>query len=58
MESEKNWYNWSYLQSQSRDTDLEKKPMDTKRKRGVGGMNWEIQTWHMYIIDTMYKIDN
>ena len=30
-----------YLQSRDRDSDIEKKLMDTKGDKG-GGMNWEI----------------
>ena len=51
----KNWYRRSYLQSRNRDTDIENKRMGTK----VGGWDelgdWD---WHVYTIDTMYKIDN
>ena len=32
------WYRWSYLQSRNRDTVVEIKHMDTKRKGGVGGL--------------------
>ena len=32
------WYRWSYLQSRNRDTVVEIKHMDTKRKGGVGGI--------------------
>ena len=45
-----------YLQNRNRDTDVENKRMDTK---GVGG--WDELgdcDWHIYTIDTMYKIDN
>ena len=31
------WYRWSYLQSRSRDADVENKRMDTKRKGGGAG---------------------
>ena len=57
MESEKNWYRWSYLEGRNKDTDIENKRMDTKG--GVGGWDelgdWN---WHIYTIDSMYKIDN
>ena len=33
-------YRWTYLQSRSRDTDVENKGKDTKG--GADGMNWEI----------------
>ena len=51
------WCRWSYLQSRNRDTDVEKKYMDTKGE----GEWWEELgdwDWHIYTIDTMYKIDN
>ena len=50
------WYRWSYLQSRSRDTDIEDKHIDTKRKG-----RWEELgdcDRHMCTVDTMYKIDN
>ena len=51
------WYRWFYLQSRSRDTDVENKCMDSKRGRArwkeLGG-----SAWHIYTIDIMYKIDN
>ena len=51
------WYRWTSLQGRNRDTDVEKKCMDTKEER-MGGWeelgNW---VWHIYTIDTMYKID-
>ena len=37
------WYRCTYLQSRSRDTDIEKKSMDTEWGKGCG-MNWEIGT--------------
>ena len=37
------WYRCTYLQSRNRDTDVEKKSMDTEWEKG-GGMNWEIGT--------------
>ena len=41
-----NWYRWTGLQGQNRDTDVENKCMNTKGESGVeggvGGMNWEI----------------
>ena len=49
-------YRQSYLQSRNRDTDVENKRMVTK---GEGGMGWLGDwNWHIYTIDTMYKIDN
>ena len=40
------WYRWTSLQGRNRDTDVEKKRMDTKGGKwqggGGGGMNWEI----------------
>ena len=41
------WYRWTGLQGRNRDTDIEKKSMDTKGGKrvewgGGGGMNWEI----------------
>ena len=51
------WYGWTYLQSRNRDTDIENKWMDTKGERE----GWEelgAWDWHIYTIDTMYKIDN
>ena len=34
-------YRQSYLQSRSKDKDVENKPMDTKKEE-EGGINWEI----------------
>ena len=53
----RNWYRRSYLQSRNRDTDRENKYMDTKGERGEWDElgHWD---WHIYTIDTMYKIDN
>ena len=47
------WYTWSYLQS--RNGDEERKYIDTKWGRGVGGI--EKLGQHIYTIDTMYKIN-
>ena len=58
VESEKNWYGWSYLQSRNKDTDVENEHMDTN---GVWQWGWnelEDSDWHIYTIDSMYKIDN
>ena len=49
-------YRWIYLQSRNRDTDVENK----HEYQGGKGMwdelgDWD---WHIYAIDTMYKIDN
>ena len=49
------WYRWTYLQSRNRDTDVEKKRMDTK---GEEGMWDELGNWDWHIYTTMYKIDN
>ena len=49
-------YRWSHLQSRNSDIDVENKCMDTKGERGweeLGG--WD---WHIYTIDTIYKIHN
>ena len=39
-------YRWTSLQGRNRDTDVEKKRMDTKEGKwqggGGGGINWEI----------------
>ena len=49
----------SYLQKENRDTDIENKQcVDTEG--GMGGRwdelgGWE---WHMYTVDTIYKVDN
>ena len=50
------WCRWSHLQNKYRDTDVERKRMDTKQG---GGMKREtgIDTY-IYTIDTMYKIDS
>ena len=48
------WYRWTYLQNRNRDTDVENKCMDTK----WGWEELEDWDWHIYSIDTMYKIDN
>ena len=37
LPSPRKWYNWSYLQSRNRDTDVENICMDTKGAKGVGG---------------------
>ena len=52
----KNWYRRSYLESRNRNTDVENKCMDTKVERGWDELgDWD---WNIYIIDTMYAIDN
>ena len=51
------WYRWSYLQNRNRDTDVENKHIDGCK----GEEGWDElgdQDWHIYTIDTMYKIDN
>ena len=49
----KNWHKWSYLQSGSRDTDIENKCTDTKGER-VGWWDelrdWD---WHRHTTDTV-----
>ena len=56
MESEKNGTD-DLIYKAEIDTDVENKHMDTKG--GGGGWDelgdWD---WHIYTIDTMYKIDN
>ena len=53
------WYRWSYLQSRNRDTAIENKCMDKKGEGwGQGGGELGDWDWHIYTIDTMYKIDN
>ena len=50
------WYRGTYLQSRNRDTDVENKHTDTVV---VGKGEWEVLgdwDWHIYTIDTMYKI--
>ena len=37
----KKWYQWAYLKSRNRDTDVENKPMNTKEKRW-SRMNWDV----------------
>ena len=48
------WYSWTYFQSRSRDTDIEKKLMDTKEGK-EGEKNWEIG---IDIYTAMYKTGN
>ena len=48
------WYQWCYLQSRNRDTDVESKHIDTMVGGGGELGNWD---WYIYTIDTMYKID-
>ena len=43
------------MQSRNRDPDVEKKHMDTMGEGGSDELgDWD---WHIYTIDTMYKID-
>ena len=53
----KKWYRWTYVQSRNRDTDVENKGTDTKgeKARWEESRGWD---WHIYIIETMNKIDN
>ena len=57
VESEKDVYRWSYLQSRDKDTNIENKCMDTKGKmqRWDKLGDWD---WHRYTSDTMYKTYN
>ena len=49
------WYRWSYLQSRTRDTDVENKHMDTKGWKG----EWdELSDWGWHIYTAMYKLGN
>ena len=52
-------YRRFYLQSRTRDTDVENKRADTKEGKGAG---WdELEDWDLYIYITdsiKYKIDN
>ena len=52
------WYRWSYLQNRNRATVVENKRMDTKAGKGRGWDELGDLDWHIYTIDTMYKIDN
>ena len=55
MESEKNWYRRSYLQSRNRDTDVENKRMDTKGKGGVGGIGrLELTYIHYFFLNPTF----
>ena len=50
----KKWYQWTYLQSRNRVTDVENKLTVTKGERGGDKLGeWD---WHIYT--TIYKIDN
>ena len=51
------WYRWSYLQSRNRDIAVENKYTDTNGEGG-GWDELEHWDWHIYTIDTVYKIDN
>ena len=51
------WYRWSYLQSRNRDSDVDNRCMDTKGEKG-GGAEFRDWDWQIYIVDTMYKMDN
>ena len=52
-----NWYRRSYLPSRNRNTVVENRRTDTK-----GEWRWcnelEDWDWHIYTVDTMYKVDN
>ena len=45
------------MQSKNRDTDVENKRIDTKGEREMRDElgDWD---WHIFTIDTMYKLDN
>ena len=49
------WYRWTFLLGRNRDTDTEKKSMDTKG--GNGGWD-ELGDWDWHVYTNMYKIDN
>ena len=51
------WYRWSYLQNRNTDIDVENKCVAIKGgKEGRDELgDWD---WHIYTIDTVYKIDN
>ena len=52
------WYRGTYLQSRNRDTDVENKHTDTVVE---GKGEWDVLgdwDWHIYTIDTIYKIDD
>ena len=48
---------WNFGQSRNRDTAIENKYMDTSGK-GWGLDEFGDWDWRIYIIDTVYKIDN
>ena len=45
------------MQSRNRDTDVENKCMDTKGEREGWDELGDLD-WHIYTIDSIYKIDN
>ena len=47
------WYQWVYLQSRNRETDVENGHMDMGEGRGDELGDWD---WHIYT--TIYKIDD
>ena len=47
------WYRWIYSQSRKRDTDIEKKHMDTKGVK-EGWNELGDRGWHKFTTDTMY----
>ena len=48
-------YRWTCLQGRNKDTDVEKKHMDSKGGKG----EWdELGDWDWHIYTSMYKIDN
>ena len=51
-------YKWIYLWSRNRDTNVENKCMASKGERGRVREIRRLGLTHIYIIDTMYKIDS
>ena len=47
------WYQWTYLQSKNRDSDIDNRLMDA----GEGGMNWECST-EIYTLPYVKQIAN
>ena len=53
---EKKWYRWTYLQSRNRDTNIDKKCLDTKEGMG-SGMNWEGRDWHVCTVSVLSRFN-
>ena len=49
------WYRLTYLQSRNRDTDVEKKCMNTKEGSGERWDKSGDWDWQIYTIDAMHK---